>query len=423
MHQIDTTVALAAGLALVMALSAYGVRRHWVNEPVLALALGVLAGPEVLDWVELARFGEEPKILEVTARYTLAIALVVVGLELRTYLPHHWPSVTTTVLGGLVLMWAASGLIVGQILDLAPLEAILIGAVLAPIDPILTATVATGRIARETVPEPIRRLLSAESAARHGIGLVLVLLPAFLLVKPDSEAWRHWLVHGLVWKGAAAVIVGLVVGTLVGRLQAWSAEHDLIETPTGPLVALFLALALAVGAGVERMSSDGVLAVLAAGVAFAWARIGQQKGDALEAQEREYEHLLKQVVQVPVFFLLGTALPWAEWEALGWKAPTLIVAILLLRRVPAILLLRPVVADIRSTREALFVGWFGPMGVGALFFAAVAHAETGNPHVWPVATLLIASSIVVHDLTATPLSRWLAREREGFTAPRPVELR
>jgi len=408
MHAIDTAVAVAAGLALAMALFAYWIRRHWVNEPLLALLLGVLVGPEVLGWFDLAAYGEEPKILEVVARYTLALALVVVGLELRAYLSEHWRSLVALIVGGTALMWAASSVIAGLVLGLRPLEAILLGAVFAPIDPILTATVATGRIARETLPDRVRHLLSAESAARHGLGLVVVLLPAFLLTEPGLEAGSHWLVRALLWKGLVAVAVGGVIGHAVGRAQAWSAARGFAETETGPLVALLLALALAVGSAVERIGSDGVLAVLAAGIAFARARTGEGKAEEQERQERLYEQVLKQVLQVPVFFLLGAALPWAEWAALGWKAPALVAAVLLLRRIPALLLLRPLVGDIRSGAEALFVGWFGPLGVGALFFATVAHEETGNPDVWPAATLLIAASVVAHDLMATPLSRWLA---------------
>ncbi len=418
MQPIDAAVAIMAGLALTMALFASWIRLHWVNEPLLALLLGVLVGPEVLGWFDLAAYGEEPKILEVVARYTLALALVVVGLELRDYLAEHWRSLVVLVAGGTALMWGASSLIVRLILGLEPLEAILIGAVLAPIDPILTATVVTGPLARETLPDRLRHLLSAESAARHGLGLLVVLLPAFLLTKPDAEAWNDWLVHALLWKGLVAVVVGALVGSVVGRVQAWSAGRGFAEAETGPLVALFLALSLAVGFVVERMGSDGVLAVLAAGIAFAWTRTGEAKA-ALERQERLYEHLLKLVLQVPVFFLLGAALPWAEWEALGWRAPALVVAVLLLRRIPAVLLLKPLVGDLRTGAETLFVGWFGPMGIGALFFAAVAHEETENPEVWPVVTLLIAASVVAHDLTATPLSQWLARHREALVTDPP----
>ena len=56
--------------------------------------------------------------------------------------------------------------------------------------------------------------------------------------------------------------------------------------------------------------------------------------------------------------------------------------------------------------------------MGALSFAAVAHEETGSEPVWAVATLLIAAAVVAHDVTATPLSRWLARRIDRPEEPR-----
>ncbi len=166
---------------------------------------------------------------------------------------------------------------------------------------------------------------------------------------------------------------------------------------------------------VELVGSDGLLAVLAAGIAFAWARTGEEQGEELVRQQRRYQETLKQVLQVPVFVLLGLALPWGAWAELGWAAVALVVAVLLLRRIPAVLLLKPLIGDIRRWAEALFIGWFGPIGVGALYLAAVAHKETHLEQAWSVATLLIAATIVTHDLTATPLSRWLA-DRLGDAA-------
>lgn len=408
MHAIDVAVASMAGLALVVSLFTYWIRRHWINEPLLALLLGVLIGPVGLGWLDLAEYGDEREIIEVVARFTLAITLVTVGLEVRGYLPRRWRSLTVLVLGGAALMWAASSLLVGWILGLGVLPALLIGAVLAPIDPILAAAVATGRVARENLPERMRHLLSAESGARHGIGLHFVLLPALLLTKPTGEAWTHWLGNALLWKGLGAIVVGGTVGYGVGRAQAWSAARGEAEDEAGPLIAILLALSLAVVSLVELMGSDGLLAVLVAGIAFAWARTGEEKGEELERQQRHYQETIKQVLQVPVFALLGLALPWEEWAELGWSGVALVAAVLLLRRIPALLLLKPLIGDIRRWEEALFIGWFGPIGVGALYLAAVAHKETGFERVWPVATLLIAATIVAHDLTATPLSRWFA---------------
>lgn len=415
MHTVEVVLAVAAGLALLMGLFTHWLRGHWVNEPVLALLLGILVGPEGLGWIDLATYGDERAVLETVADFTLAIALVSVGVELRGSLARLVRPLVVLATLGSAMMWGISGLIVWLLLDVTLLEAALIGAVLAPIDPILTATVATGRIARENLPERIRHLLSAESAIRHGFGVIFVLLPAFLIERPDAAAWRDWVVEGVLWKGAVSLIAGVLVGYVVGRLDRWSTTRDHTEDRTGDLTPVFLALALVLVAAVGLAEGEGVLAVVGAAVAFAVTRVrpGEWPDERVEQQRRGYTEIIKQVAQVFIFILLGTALPWSAWIDLGWTAVGLVIAILLLRRIPVILLLAPTLADIRTRDEALFVGWFGPIGVGALYFAAVAHAETRLEIVWTVATLIIAASIVVHDLTATPLGRWLGgRARE-----------
>ncbi|MDP9367345.1 MAG: sodium:proton antiporter, partial [Chloroflexota bacterium] len=62
MREIDIAVASMAGLALVMGLFTHWIRLHWINEPLLALLLGVLIGPEGLAWLDLAKYGEESAI-------------------------------------------------------------------------------------------------------------------------------------------------------------------------------------------------------------------------------------------------------------------------------------------------------------------------------------------------------------------------
>lgn len=411
MHTIEVVLAVAAGLAVVMGLFTHWIRKHWINEPLLALFLGILVGPEVFGWIDLAKHGDERAILEMVAHVTLAITLVSVGVELRGSLSQLLRPLVVLSTLGTAMMWGISGLIVWLILDISALHAVLIGAVLAPIDPILTATVATGRISRENLPDRIRHLLSAESSVRHGFGLLLVLLPAFLIERPDSEAWSDWLSEGLLWKGIVSLGVGVLVGVIVGRLDRWSVNQGYAEDRSGDIAPVFLALALALVTAVSLAEGDGILAVLGAAVAFAVTRVtrDERPDERIEGQRREYTELIKQVLQVFVFLLLGTALPWSAWQDLGWTAIGLIIAILLLRRLPVILLMKPLLRDIQTRREALFVGWFGPIGIGALYFAAVAHKETHLEIIWTVTTLIVTASIVAHDLTATPLSRWLGR--------------
>lgn len=400
MHAIEVIVASVAGLSLLLALFTYGIRLHWFNGPLLALALGVVIGPAALGWVDLADHGDEKAIIELVALFTLAIAVVIVGTELRGYLSGHWRSLTVLVFGGLALMWIVTSFLIGWILGLGLLPALMIGAVLAPIDPVLSATVSSGRVAKDNLPNETRHLLAAEATARHGLGLLLVLLPAFLIAEPNAEAWRHWRTDVILWKGMAAALIGAVAGYLVARAHRWSVARGYAETPTGPLFTIFLTLGLGLASVVELIKSDAAVAVIVAGVVFAWLRFDEKPEADVEHQRDEYQHLLKQLLQVPVFVLLGTALPWSDWVDMGWKAPALVVAILLLRRIPAVLLLKPFVDQLQTWSTALFVGWFGPVGVGALYFAAVA-------------TLIIAVTIVLHDLTTTPLSQWLGRQLAG----------
>jgi NhaP-type Na+/H+ or K+/H+ antiporter len=90
-----------------------------------------------------------------------------------------------------------------------------------------------------------------------------------------------------------------------------------------------------------------------------------------------------------------------ECLKLGWRGAALAIAVLALRRLPAVLLLRPWIPQLRQRRDAVFVGWFGPIGVSAMFYAMLALRRTGDETVWGAASLLIFASIVAHGITAT----------------------
>ena len=97
-----------------------------------------------------------------------------------------------------------------------------------------------------------------------------------------------------------------------------------------------------------------------------------------------------------------------------WRLVVIAVLILLFRRIPIMLALKPVISDIRTWREALFCGHFGPIGVGAIFISILARAELETGHgtplkdlptdpnsdnytlilaIWPIVSFLILSSV------------------------------
>ena len=117
-----------------------------------------------------------------------------------------------------------------------------------------------------------------------------------------------------------------------------------------------------------------------------------------------------------MFILFGLSAPWHDWLALEWTAWLFVLAVLLLRRPPVWLLLRPLLRSLQHRREALFNGWFGPIGIAALFYAAEASHMTHIDRIWTIASLVVFASILLHGMSATPLIRRFG----GLIALRPA---
>ena len=88
----------------------------------------------------------------------------------------------------------------------------------------------------------------------------------------------------------------------------------------------------------------------------------------------------------------------------------LAAAVLLLWRLPAVVVLRSLLGPLRfKTKDILFLGWFGPIGAAALYYAAFSFRETGIEAAWTVGSLIICASVVVHGIPATPLTKLYGR--------------
>ncbi len=155
---------------------------------------------------------------------------------------------------------------------------------------------------------------------------------------------------------------------------------------------------------------DGILATFVAGLVFHAVAISETN----EAKERQ-EHVQEAITRffdLPIFVLLGMALPWEGWLELGWDGLLLAVAVLLLRRTSVVLGLRPLLGQVRGRVEALFLGWFGPIGAAALYYVTFAMRETGIEEVWAVGSLIICASVLAHGLISTPLTKLYGRHAQ-----------
>ncbi|WP_298589390.1 cation:proton antiporter [uncultured Kocuria sp.] len=398
---INLVLALFAGAVLLLSAFSTLLQRISLPGPVLALAFGALIGPFALDLVRIEDFGLPPgTLLEQAARITLAVGLA--GVALR--LPHgywrrdaRWIAVVIGL--GMVLMLAVATGVLWAGLGVPFLVALLLGAVLTPTDPVVTTPIVTGSLAEDRIPERVRHNLSAESGINDGLAYLFVLLPVLLLSEPD-RAWHELLTTVLLWEVLGAAAFGALLGFLLGRLFVLVRRHGLMEESSYLAFVVPLAL-LVLGTG-RLLGTDALLAVFVAVAVF-----GQVIPQRDEAQEDKVQDAVARLFLLPVFILLGLALPVDEWARLGWAAPVVLGAAVLLRRLVALWALRPLLRGVHDRSETFFLSWFGPIGISALFYATLAERHTGHREIFVYTTLAITLSVLVHGLSTAPLSAWL----------------
>jgi sodium/hydrogen antiporter len=403
MDEASVIIALLGGIVLVLGLPSKWLEQTPIPITLLALLIGVAVGPAALDWVDPARLGDARAILENVARLALGIGLVGVALRVpREYPRRSWREMLVLIGLGMTLMWATSTALVYLVLGLPFWMAALIGAMITPTDPIAASPIVTGPVAEKNLPERIRDALSFESGANDGLSYLFVFLPMLLLTRSVDEALYHFLVHTLLWEVLLATLVGLGIGLSGAKLLRLAESHDLIESDWRLVYTVALSL-LAVGIG-RLMGSDELLMAFVAGVAFVQIISTEDREDEERGQEA-----VNRFFSIPIFALFGMLIPWEGWRELGWQGIALAAAVLLLRRPPVLLLLRPLMPQLSRRADAAFLGWFGPIAVAAMYYAALMEHHLPDPRIWHVVSLMIFASVVVHGISATPLTRLYGR--------------
>lgn len=398
---VNLVLALFAGALLVFAAFSTVLQRASLPGPLLCLAFGALIGPHALGLLRTEDFGvPEGTLLEQAARITLAVGLA--GVALR--LPHgYWRDnarwIAVIIGAGMALMLVVATGVLWWGLGVPFLLALLLGAVITPTDPVVTTPIVTGSMAEEKVTERVRHNLSAESGINDGLGYLFVMLPVLLLTRPD-RAWHELLTTVLLWEVLAGAVIGALAGYLLGKLFVLVREHGLMEESSYLAFIVPLALLL-LGAG-RMLGTDAVLVVFIGVAVF-----GQVIPQRDEEQEDKVHDAVARLFLLPVFVLLGMALPFGEWARLGWVPPVVLTVAVLVRRLVTLWALRPLLTDVHDRPETAFLSWFGPVGISALFYATLAERHTGNHEIFVYATLAVTASVLVHGLTSAPLSAWL----------------
>lgn len=390
MDELHLSYGLSGALAIALALISFKMRQVPLSEPMLALGLGILIGPELLRLVDISHHVRDLVLLEgsrlIVALSVMAAALRFPATELRRVIRPAALLVGVVMPLAAVISGAAS-LVMGLPLALAAL----IGACLCPTDPVLASSVVSGTPAEKDLPGRLRHTLSVESGVNDGLALPLVGLALVALLPAETL-------------GAAAgrltyqVLVGIVIGIAAGALTGWGVRVATKDRELEPAPDLILPLLLAVGVlGLAKVAhTDGVLAVFLAGLVYNRLVTGEER-----EPQQAVDEAVNRYLALPLFLVLGIVLPWSHWAELGPAAVVFVVLVLTLRRLPLVVALaRPMRLQ---KQQAVFLGWFGPMGVSSLLYLAHSLDEGVNdPRLFAVGSLVVATSVVVYGLTAAP---------------------
>ena len=403
---------IIGALLLTMALAGTWLRRLPLSTAMLYLAAGFGIGP-----AGLALMAPDPlvysAILERASEVAVLISLFAVGLKLGLpfsdkgwRLPARLAIVSMTIT---VAMIAAIGM-AGLGLSLG--ASILLGAILAPTDPVLASDV---QLVEASDRDRLRFSLTGEGALNDGAAFPFVMLGLGLLGLHDlgTGGWR-WFAVDVLWATVGGLLIGGALGTLVGRLVLYLRSRHKASVGLDEFLALGL---VALTYGVAVLSHTyGFLAVLASGIAL--QRVTERPGEVartasanLMREVQGFNEQLERIAEVAIVLAIGGMLAYTYLHA---SAVWFVLVLLLVVRPVSVwvgLLGAPVSRD-----QRVLISWFGIRGIGSIYYLMFA-INHGLPRALAeeliaLTLAMVAASIVVHGISVTPLMSAYARRKK-----------
>lgn len=368
----------------------------WLTEPMIALLTGIFLGPffKIIEFPENQHYA----ILEWTAMITMAMALMAAGLKFKhSYIVSHKKMLGVLVIGGMILMFICSSLITRFILGFEWPAALLIGAIITPTDPVVSSSMISGKFAKKFLNNNIRSSLYFESGINDGLALPLV-AAGWMMMQLGQMDWLQWLQKVVLYESLLAVVIGSILGYLAGLVMHHALKAKLMTQKT--LLTYSVGLAFLVLSLLELVKMNGIIGVFFASLLF--NRSIKQEEDL---EEERVQVAMERLVTIPAFFLSGVMIPWVEWTEMGIPLIFFVIGILLFRRLPALILLKPFLDKIGRWPRVLVIGWFGPIGIAALFYSIRSTNHSGFIEGFPVVMAVIVGSVLIHGLTGVPFSR------------------
>ena len=402
-----------------MLVSLFIKEKMYIGEATVATIVGVIFGPHAANLFNPMDWGNTDQITLECSRIVLVVQCFAVGVELpKSYMERHWRSVVFLLVPVMAWGWVATSLFIWWMIEpLTWLESLAVSACVTATDPVLASSVVgKGKFAKR-VPKHLRDVLSAESGCNDGMAFPFIYLSLYLIRYhlDGKHVAFHWFCFTILYECVFGAFFGFMVG-YIGRHAIKQAEKTGLIDRESFLVFYFVLALFCAGAG-SLLGMDDLLIGFAAGVGFSNDGWFTEK-----TEESHVSNVIDLLLNLAYFVYFGSIIPWDQFNAPNfgltpWRLVVVAIFVIFFRRIPAMLALKPLIPDIKTWREALFAGHFGPIGVGAIFVAILARAELETEStvplailpessensellliqvIWPITTFLVISSILVH---------------------------
>jgi NhaP-type Na+/H+ or K+/H+ antiporter len=378
-----------------------------LTPPIVFVAAGVVFGPAVLGLVE---FGLDTHTVLLVSEIALSLVLFTDAASINLSVLRQNEGSPLRLLGIGMPLTIALGTASAALLltDLTFWEAAIVGTVLAPTDAALGQAV----VSNQRVPIRVRQALNVEAGLNDGLSVpFLALFLTLAVAEEELQPASYWIRFALEQVGLG-ILVGVGVGLVGGWLVSWASRRGWM---TGSFRHLaLLALAIIAWALADQIGGNGFIAAFVGGLAV---------GPTVESVGEQLIHFTEaegQLLNLSVFFIFGV-LVIGLFQSLSWEvAVYALLSLTVIRMLPVALSLLGM--HLRGV-SVLFMGWFGPRGLASIVLGLVVVTEAplldGRDEIGVVVALTVLLSVLLHGVSAAPLSAVYVRRVEGMAASAP----
>ena len=405
--EFDTVVLVFGLLLMVGALLSGIARRSFLSLTALFVLTGFAIGEGGLGWLEL-----DPRSGFVSDLAVVALIVILFrdGLEVEAeMLQKAWHLPFRKLVLAMPLTAAIVALAAHALTDLGWTECFLLGALLAPTDPVLSSSVVTN----PRVPRVVRHSLNLESGMNDGLALPAVLAFTAALVGAGADGeefvWWRFVLQDVTLGFAFGLVMGLIASAAMPRERRVDRGIPDHQKSLYALGAAFATYGVSIGLPLE---GNGLIAVFVCAIV-----LGIRRPDLRETFEARSGDIVE-IVKLGVFVVFGSLLTLDGLFGDGWAAVALVAVTLLIAR-PVAIAVALAGTGLPAALQA-FMAWFGPKGVATMTFSLLVLSSgfEGDTRIFNLAALCVFVSILAHGLTDSPGVEWVAK-RAGPLAPEP----